>query len=52
VALIGALQRSRKQFELMTYPGKTHRITGTNEKIHLDYLRLNFFDRYLKGESE
>lgn len=52
VALIGALQRARKQFELMTYPGKTHRITGTNEKIHLDYLRLNFFDRYLKGESE
>ena len=31
VALIGALQRAQKQFELMANPGKTHRITGTEK---------------------
>lgn len=52
VALMGALQKARKPFELMTYPGKTHRVTGTDEKIHLDQLRLDFFDRYLKEMAE
>ncbi len=51
VALIGALQKARKSFELMTYPGKSHRITGLDEKIHRDQLRLDFFDRHLKGSN-
>jgi dipeptidyl-peptidase 4 len=48
VALIGALQRARKPFDLMTYPGKTHRITGMDEQIHRDQMRLDFFDEHLK----
>jgi dipeptidyl-peptidase-4 len=47
VKLMAALQQARKPFELMTYPGKRHRITGEAERVHLYSLLLDFFRRHL-----
>jgi dipeptidyl-peptidase-4 len=48
VQLMDALQESSKPFELMTYPGKRHRIVGEAENTHMWKMFLNFFDRNLK----
>ncbi len=48
VNLAAILQQKRLPFEMMTYPGKRHRITGEGERIHLNKTILNFFDRHLK----
>ena len=48
IKLITALQKANKQFELMTYPGKRHRITGEAEEAHLGRLQVAFFNRHLK----
>jgi dipeptidyl-peptidase-4 len=48
VKLMAALQKEGKQFELMTYPGKRHGISGEAERTHLNQLRLDFFKRYLQ----
>ena len=50
VQMIDALQEAAMPFEMMTYPGKRHRITGEAENIHLWRLHLDFFNRHLKGE--
>lgn len=50
VKLMAALQAARKPFELMTYPGKRHRITGEDERVHLYSMMLEFFDRHLGEE--
>jgi len=48
VQIIDALQEGSKPFELMTYPGKRHRIVGEAENRHLWNLYLDFFERHLK----
>ena len=50
VQMIDALQEAGKQFEMMTYPGKRHRITGETERVHLWQLQLDFFNRHLKHD--
>lgn len=50
VQMIGSLQESAKPFEMMTYPGKRHRIVGEAENTHLWNLFLDFFERHLKEE--
>ena len=50
VQMIDALQEAGKPFEMMTYPGKRHRIVGEAENAHLWHMFLNFFDRHLKNE--
>ncbi|MFC7291959.1 DPP IV N-terminal domain-containing protein [Hirschia litorea] len=42
------LQKLRKPFEMMTYPGERHGVRDTDMSIHLMNTRLAFFDRYLK----
>ncbi len=51
VQMIDALQESAKPFEMMTYPGKRHRIVGEAENTQLWNLFLSFFNRHLKGEQ-
>jgi len=50
VQMIDALQENAKPFEMMTYPGKRHRIVGEAENTQLWNMYLNFFDRYLKND--
>jgi len=49
VQMIDALQESTRPFEMMTYPGKRHRIVGEAENAHLWNMYLAFFDRHLKS---
>jgi len=49
VQMIDALQEAAKPFEMMTYPGQRHRITGEAENTHLWNMYLDFFARNLKG---
>lgn len=51
VKLMAALQAASRPFELMTYPGKRHRITGEAERTHLYELLLDFFRRHLEAGS-
>jgi dipeptidyl-peptidase-4 len=51
VQLINALQEAAKPFEMMTYPGKRHRIVGEAENTQLWNLYLDFFSRHLKGSQ-
>ena len=48
VKLMAALQKGKKQFELMTYPGKRHSIRGEAERTHLNEMQLAFFKRHLQ----
>jgi len=50
VQIIDALQESGKPFEMMTYPGKRHRIVGEKENTHLWNMHLEFFNRKLKTD--
>jgi dipeptidyl-peptidase-4 len=50
VQMIDALQEAAMPFEMMTYPGKRHRITGEAENTHLWSMFLDFFNRQLKEE--
>lgn len=52
VTLISALQDRRVPFELMTYPGKRHRIAGEDTRAHLWRTVLAFFDRHLGGGAD
>lgn len=51
IQLMSALQKAGKPFELMTYPGKRHRISGEAERVHLNRLQLDFFQRRLSGSD-
>jgi len=51
VKLISALQDARIPFELMTYPGKRHRISGEDTRAHLWRDALDFFERKLAGDA-
>ncbi len=46
--LIRALIESKKQFELMMYPGKTHGISGVAENVQLHTMIYQFLERNLK----
>lgn len=52
VRLMAALQKARKPFELMTYPGKRHRIAGEDERVHLYRMLLDFFRRHLGAGAD
>jgi dipeptidyl-peptidase-4 len=52
VKLMAALQQARKPFELMTYPGKRHRITGEDERVHLYRMMFDFFERHLAANPD
>jgi dipeptidyl-peptidase-4 len=48
VQMIDALQEAAIPFEMMTYPGKRHRIVGEAENTQLWNMYLDFFNRNLK----
>jgi len=50
VQMIDALQKAGKSFDLMTYPGKRHRITGEAQQAHMYHMYKDFFERHLKGQ--
>jgi dipeptidyl-peptidase-4 len=50
VQMIDKLQEAARPFEMMTYPGKRHRIVGEAENTHLWNMYAAFFDRVLKNE--
>ncbi len=47
VKLMGRLQKDRRQFRLMTYPGKRHGIRGKDVRAHLWRMALEFFEERL-----
>ena len=50
VQMVDALQKAAKPFEMMTYPGKRHRIVGEAESTQLWNMYLEFFERHLKTD--
>ena len=50
VQMVEALQKAAKPFEMMTYPGKRHRIVGEAETTQLWNLYLDFFGRHLADD--
>lgn len=51
VLMIEALQQAAIPFEMMTYPGKRHRIVGEAENTQLWNLYLAFFNRNLRPDQ-
>lgn len=49
--LMQLLQDQAIDFELMTYPGEKHAISGTGQRLHVYRTLTRFFDRYLKPDS-
>lgn len=47
IKLMDELQKSGKNFELMTYPGEKHGFRSKQNRIHKDQLILDFFERKL-----
>ncbi len=50
--LMANLQENRKAFEVMTYPGQRHGITGESLQTHLMQTRMDFLNRHLKGDAK
>ncbi|QAY80011.1 S9 family peptidase [Sphingosinicella sp. BN140058] len=50
-AIIAKLQREKKPFELMVYPGATHAIAGEGPQTHVWQTITGFLDRRVKGEE-
>jgi dipeptidyl-peptidase-4 len=48
VQMINALINAGKQFRLMIYPNKTHRIAGSESRDHLFHMIQDHFERELK----
>ena len=48
-AVMAALQKQSKPFDLMLYPGERHSIHGEPLELHLERTRLHFFSRELGG---
>lgn len=46
-ALVARMQKQGQLFEVMIYPGQTHGISGTADKIHLWRTIVDFLDRRL-----
>ena len=51
-ALVARLQREKKPFELMVYPGGTHAIAGEGPQTHVWQTITAFLDRTVRGEPE
>ncbi|WP_370655207.1 S9 family peptidase [Sphingomonas aurea] len=51
-ALAAELQRTATPFEMMFYPGQTHRVGGAGISEHLWGTILNFLDRTVKSRPE
>jgi dipeptidyl-peptidase-4 len=49
--LIGALQQRSIPFDLMVYPGATHRVTGEGREVHMWKTIENFLDRNVKAKD-
>jgi dipeptidyl-peptidase-4 len=47
VQMVAALQEAGKPFDLMIYPNKTHAIAGTNTRIHLYSMMLDWWTETL-----
>jgi dipeptidyl-peptidase-4 len=50
-ALIARLQKEKKPFELMVYPGATHAIAGEGPRTHVWLTIENFLDRTVRGAA-
>ena len=50
-ALIAKLQKEKKPFELMVYPGATHAIAGEGPRTHVWLTIENFLDRTVRGAA-
>jgi dipeptidyl-peptidase 4 len=48
-AVYAYFQANNIPFEMMSYPGQRHGITGNARRAHLANTTLNFFDRHLQG---
>ena len=48
-ALIAKLQGAAKRFDLMVYPGQTHRVAGPGVSVHMWRTILGFLDREVKA---
>ena len=48
--LFGTLQRQSRPFEMMVYPGATHRVGGEGRELHLWRTIENFLDRSVRAE--
>lgn len=49
--LMQALQDRRIPFDLMTYPGEKHGITGSNQRVHVYEMMARYLNRHLKTDS-
>ncbi len=47
--LMQQLQEQRIPFDLMTYPGEKHGISGANQRVHVHEMIARFFHQHLKG---
>jgi dipeptidyl-peptidase 4 len=48
IQMIDSLIHADKQFRLMLYPGKTHGVSGSTERIHLFRMMEDFWNKELK----
>ena len=48
VNMSDALIQAGKQFRFMIYPGKTHGISGAEDRMHLFHMIQDHFERELK----
>lgn len=48
VQMVDALIKAGKQFRFMVYPGKTHGISGSDDRTHLFHMIDDHFERELK----
>ena len=49
-ALMARLQEAKRPFEVMVYPGRTHRIAGSNVSVHLWDTIERFLNREVKNK--
>ncbi|HEV2817395.1 MAG TPA: S9 family peptidase [Allosphingosinicella sp.] len=47
--LLGALQAAGRRFEMMVYPGATHRVSGEGRELHLWRTITDFLDRRVRA---
>lgn len=47
---MGRLQEAAIPFELMVYPGATHRVSGEERQVHMWRTITDFLDRHVRGE--
>ena len=50
-AVVSAMQHAGTPFEMMFYPGQTHRVGGPGVSVHLWHTILDFLDRHVKDKQ-